>query len=282
MWTLTPFGFYSAVKKPGDEHLTIRARVAEDLDALRARYLPSLSPTVPHAGTDYRYRATCSAAAWGDALAEMGRDIDYANFKLEVAKRQGSARAHAYGKVWEALYDLERVAPARPAAARRGPSMESRAPGAPPRRDVAPPPPHPSGKAWSAGGVLVDDAGRVCLRRAAGGFGGDGWTWAKGGLNKGETMEEAALREVLEETGIRAEIVSPLPGEHLGDTTVTRYWRMRVVLDTGRFGRETEAVEWVTPDEARRRIRTTNVGAAKVTRDLAVLDLALADFAERR
>ena len=51
MWTMTPIGFYSAVRKPGDSFLTIRARASGDLDALRARYLPALSPTRAGGGT---------------------------------------------------------------------------------------------------------------------------------------------------------------------------------------------------------------------------------------
>jgi ADP-ribose pyrophosphatase YjhB (NUDIX family) len=107
MWLITPFGFFSVVRKPGDAHLTVRARVAADLDALRSRYAPALGPTVTGAGTDYPYRATIDPDAWADALARMGRDIDYANFKDEVKRRQGSARAHAYAKVWSALTGLE-------------------------------------------------------------------------------------------------------------------------------------------------------------------------------
>lgn len=37
------------------------------------------------------------------------------------------------------------------------------------------------------------------------------WVFPKGHLDPGETPEGAALREVWEETGIRAEIVGPLP-----------------------------------------------------------------------
>jgi 8-oxo-dGTP pyrophosphatase MutT (NUDIX family) len=74
------------------------------------------------------------------------------------------------------------------------------------------------------------------------------------------------VREVLEETGIRAEIVGALPGA-----------RMRRVEDTGSFDTaETDAIAWVTPDEARHRIRTTTRGGKKVTRDLGALDEALA------
>jgi hypothetical protein len=107
MWLFTPIGFFSAVRKPGDARLTIRARVAADLEALRARYAPSLSPTVAHAGTDYAYRATIDPAAWAVALSNMALDVDYPNFKDEVARRQGTKRAHVYGEVWSAMLDLE-------------------------------------------------------------------------------------------------------------------------------------------------------------------------------
>jgi 8-oxo-dGTP pyrophosphatase MutT (NUDIX family) len=266
MWTLTPFGFFSAVRKHGDAHLTIRARVAADLDALRARYLPTLSPTIAGGGTDYRFRATCIAEAWGDALAAMGRDIDYANFKDEVAERQGKARATVYGRVWTQLLALE--AEGSPAAGTDD-SWGGRGPA--PSRNALP------GGATAGGGVVMDEAGRVLMRLVAGGFDGEGWTWAKGRPEPGESLEAAALREVREELGVTAEIVAALPGEHRGRTTVTRYWRMRPVADHGDFDRkETEAVEWVTADEARRRIRTTTRDAVKVARDLAVLEAALA------
>jgi hypothetical protein len=34
-------------------------------------------------------------------------DIDYSNFKDNVAKAQGKGRAKAYSKVWQALWDLQ-------------------------------------------------------------------------------------------------------------------------------------------------------------------------------
>ena len=39
----------------------------------------------------------------------MGRiieDIDYANFKIAVAARQGPERAHVYGEIWDVLRSL--------------------------------------------------------------------------------------------------------------------------------------------------------------------------------
>ncbi len=54
----------------------------------------------------------------------------------------------------------------------------------------------------SAGGVVVHKGNVAVLRK----FRGD-WVLPKGRLEKGETQEQAAIREVNEESGIRAEIV---------------------------------------------------------------------------
>ena len=63
----------------------------------------------------------------------------------------------------------------------------------------------------SAGGVILDKAGRVVLtaRRT---FGGDlHWGLPKGEVEPGETVPDAARREASEETGLEVEILSPLP-----------------------------------------------------------------------
>ena len=58
MWLFTPDGFYSIVQKPGYDHLTVRSRVASDLDILREKFMPTLSATDEGTGTDYRFRAS--------------------------------------------------------------------------------------------------------------------------------------------------------------------------------------------------------------------------------
>lgn len=107
MWIVHPDGFFSVVRKRGDTQLTIRARVRADLERLRERWLPELGPTRAGEGSDYPYRASVEPEAFGRGLAELGASISYPNFKSEVARARGHERAHAYGKVWGALYRLE-------------------------------------------------------------------------------------------------------------------------------------------------------------------------------
>lgn len=129
-------------------------------------------------------------------------------------------------------------------------------------------------KADAYGGVLIDDAGRVLLREPTNHFGGYVWTFAKGRPDPGETPEEAALREVLEETGQPARIVAPIPQVFAGTTTSTAFFLMVPMGEPGLFSSETSAVRWVTPEEARALISMTPSSTGR-NRDLAVLDAGL-------
>ena len=108
MWLITRFGFFSIVQKPGDDFLTVRTRVRDDLKRLREKFLPSLSPTIKGTGTDYPYRGMVSPENLAEAMRQIALDIDYSNFKNTVHHEQGSVRASRYGKVWAALFDLEK------------------------------------------------------------------------------------------------------------------------------------------------------------------------------
>lgn len=48
-----------------------------------------------------------SRRAWTGALILMAAEIDYPNFKSEVARRQGYGRAGVYGEVWATLLGLQ-------------------------------------------------------------------------------------------------------------------------------------------------------------------------------
>lgn len=112
MWLFTTIGFFSVVRKPGETKLTVRSRVAADLDRLREHYLPALSATVVNAGTDYPFRAQVPRKAFSKAMALMGEAIGYANFKSEVARVSGKDRAEIYSGVWTRLLALEECEPA--------------------------------------------------------------------------------------------------------------------------------------------------------------------------
>jgi hypothetical protein len=106
MWIFTTQGFYSVVAYREDpERLLVRARTRADIEALR-KQIPSLEPFEdPEA--DYRHRAIVSGEEWIAALALLAAEIDYDNFKNEVASRQGYERARLYGYVWDKLLSLQ-------------------------------------------------------------------------------------------------------------------------------------------------------------------------------
>ena len=103
----------------------------------------------------------------------------------------------------------------------------------------------------AAGGVVIRD-GRVALVHRPK---YDDWSLPKGKLDAGESLEDAALREVEEETGLRCSL-----GEHLGRTVyldrkgrqkTVDYWQMTVEEDTGFEPHdEVDELRWLSPDEA--------------------------------
>ncbi len=252
MWLITPLGFFSIVQKQGDSSagtLTIRARAKGDLEALREAYLPSLGPIIANAGSDYRYRAQALRTDVARAMGEITQDIAYDNFKNEVQMRQGSTRAKIYHKVWGALYGI-----AEPEK-----QQSSHPANLPPAR-LKP----------AFGGVLLDQQNRVLLCKPRNEFDGYAWTFPKGRPQSGETPEQTALREVLEETGYDAHIILRFAGRYAGGTTTTEYFLMTPKGNSQAFGPEIEAVRWVSMGEAEKLIgQTANDKGRK--RDLKVL-----------
>ena len=84
----------------------------------------------------------------------------------------------------------------------------------------------------------------------------DDWSFPKGKLDPGETWEQAALREVEEEIGLRCRLGHELPPtayrDKKGRAKVVRYWMMEP-LD-GEFvpSHEVDEVRWLSPTEADR------------------------------
>jgi 8-oxo-dGTP pyrophosphatase MutT (NUDIX family) len=119
-----------------------------------------------------------------------------------------------------------------------------------------------SATATSAGGIVIRFEGPIALfvagrrRRERD---GSTWTLPKGTPIAGETLEETALREVGEETGLTVRIVAPLDainytfvqhGRRIHKTV--HYWLMEPI--GGRLtdhDHEFEEVRWVNFEEAR-------------------------------
>ena len=114
---------------------------------------------------------------------------------------------------------------------------------------------------------VIRAAGGVVLRKARSGEteiavihrpAYDDWTFPKGKVEPDETPEDAALREVREETGLRCELVRPLGCtayvDRRGRDKVACYWEMEV--RGGRFkpGIEVDKMLWLTVDQAVKRL----------------------------
>lgn len=82
----------------------------------------------------------------------------------------------------------------------------------------------------------------------------DDWTFPKGKCEPGETDEACAIREVLEETGLRCALEEELPvTEYLdaqGRPKRVRWWRMRVESGVLSFLFEVDDARWLDPAAA--------------------------------
>ena len=104
----------------------------------------------------------------------------------------------------------------------------------------------------AAGGVLVRDGKVALVHRPK----YDDWTLPKGKLDDGETFEQAALREVEEETGLRCRLGRELPSSKYidpkGRRKLVRYWQMEPLEGEFKPNKEVDELRWAEPDEARK------------------------------
>jgi len=100
---------------------------------------------------------------------------------------------------------------------------------------------------------LVQDVGRILLGKKKRGFGAGKWNGFGGKVEPGETIEEAAKRELREESGLEAQELEQcgrLVFEFQGDPVLLDVHIFRVLLFTGK-PQETEEMQpqWFFHDE---------------------------------
>jgi 8-oxo-dGTP pyrophosphatase MutT (NUDIX family) len=102
----------------------------------------------------------------------------------------------------------------------------------------------------AAGGVVLQNGRVAVVHRPR----YDDWTLPKGKLDAGETFEQAALREVWEETGLRCRLVRELPSVEYAvrdRPKLVRYWLMAVESDPGfEPNDEVDELRWLSPADA--------------------------------
>jgi 8-oxo-dGTP diphosphatase len=103
----------------------------------------------------------------------------------------------------------------------------------------------------AAGGVVVRDDRIAVVHRPK----YDDWTFPKGKLDPDEGFEQAALREVEEETGLHCRLARELPSSSYTDSKdrlkLVRYWLMEPVGGEFAPNDEVDELRWVSPNEAR-------------------------------
>ena len=119
----------------------------------------------------------------------------------------------------------------------------------------------------AAGGLVRRDGEILLVHRPR----YDDWTFPKGKAAEGESDEDCALREVIEETGLRCELEDEAGATEYVDARGrpkrVRWWLMRPVEDAGFApGDEVDELCWVTLEDAARLLT--------YDRDVALLDRA--------
>lgn len=123
MWIFTKHGFYSAVcARQGDgshgqrvdpDRIMVRCRLRGHLESLKNAFPELLADCEIHesSSTDYAYRIFVDKSVWSQVLVALNEEMNYDNFKSEVARHQGQAGAayeHSLHDVWAVMNQLQR------------------------------------------------------------------------------------------------------------------------------------------------------------------------------
>ena len=121
MWLFTRYGFYSAVcaRQGNGKHGTpvdptrimVRARKRQHLVTLQERFRTRLDACeiMDFVGSDYPFRLFVDKAVWSEVVTELTTELDYDNFKSEVARflgKEGADYGDALHKVWAVMKRL--------------------------------------------------------------------------------------------------------------------------------------------------------------------------------
>jgi len=102
----------------------------------------------------------------------------------------------------------------------------------------------------AAGGVVEQDGLIAVVHRPR----YDDWSLPKGKLDKNESSERAALREVQEETGLSCQLIEELDPvsytDNRGRPKNVRYWRMKVLSGEFEVNDEVDELRWLAKADA--------------------------------
>ena len=106
----------------------------------------------------------------------------------------------------------------------------------------------------AAGGLVIRDVGGGPLVAVVHRPKYDDWSLPKGKLDRGEGWEEAALREVEEETGWRCALGTELEPDRYRDRKgrdkLVRWWLMRALDGEFSADDEVDELRWLPPEAA--------------------------------
>ncbi|ALK97341.1 hypothetical protein AB595_12105 [Massilia sp. WF1] len=103
----------------------------------------------------------------------------------------------------------------------------------------------PRGLKAAAGAVVVEDDGRVWLVSPTNGFGGYTATFPKGRVDPGSPLQQTAVREVFEESGLVVRLEAHLVDVRRTQTYTRYYVAKRIAGCPSAMGWETQAVHLV-------------------------------------